>query len=55
MPKDKEPELSAEERKARFLRLAGCWSESAEGEAHYQTMKNRDNDRPTNRTIILDD
>ena len=28
---------------------------SAEDEAHYQTMKNRDNGRPTNRTIILDD
>lgn len=55
MPKKNISELSAEERKARFLRLAGCWSESAEGEAHYQTMKNRDNDRPTNRTIIIDD
>ena len=55
MPKKSISELSAEERKARFLRLAGSWSESAEGEVHYQTMKNRDNGRPTNRTIILDD
>ena len=32
MSKDKETELSAEERKARFLRLAGIWSETEEGE-----------------------
>lgn len=55
MPKKSISELSAEERKTRFLRLAGSWSESAEGEEHYQTMKNRDDDRPANRTIILDD
>ena len=58
MPKETESEaseLSAEERKARFLRLAGIWSESAEGEEYYQMMKHRNDDRPANRDINLDD
>ena len=55
MPKEATPELTAEERKARFLRLAGIWSESAEGEEHYQMMKHRNDSRPANRDINLDD
>lgn len=55
MSKDKETELSAEERKARFLRLAGIWSETEEGEEYYQMMKHRDDGRPLNREINLDD
>ena len=55
MPKDKETELSAEERKARFLRLAGIWSETEEGEEYYQMMKHRNDERPLNREINLDD
>lgn len=48
-------ELSAEECKARFLRLAGVWSETEEGEEYYQMMKHRNDDRPSNRDINLDD
>ena len=44
-------ELSAEERKARFLRLAGIWSESAEGEEYYQMMKHRNDDCPANPCV----
>lgn len=55
MPKDKETELSAEERKARFLRLAGIWSETEEGEEYYQMMKHRNDGHPLNREINLDD
>ena len=55
MHKESTPELTAEERKARFLRLAGIWSETAEGEEHYQMMKHRNDIRPANRDINLDD
>ena len=54
MPKEKTTELSAEERKARFLRLPGCWSEDAEGEEYYQMMKHRNDSRPANRVVNLD-
>ena len=54
MPKDSAPELSAEERKAEFLRLAGSWSDD-EGEEYYQTMKHRNDGRPANREVNLDD
>lgn len=55
MPKDSAPELTAEERKAEFLKMAGIWSESEEGEEYYQMMKHRNDGRPTNREINLDD
>ena len=55
MPKEKTPELSAEERKAKFLNLAGIWSESKEGKEHYEMMKHRNDTRPTNRVVNLDD
>ena len=55
MPKEAVPELSAEERKARFLRMAGIWSETGEGEEYYQMMKHLNDDRPLNREINLDD
>ena len=55
MPTETESELTAEERKAQFLRLAGIWSESAEGEEYYQMMKHRNDGRPANRDINLDD
>ena len=35
MPKESEPEITAEERKAKFLEMAGIWSEDAEGEEYY--------------------
>ena len=55
MPKESAPELTAEERKADFLRLAGYWSETAEGEEYYQMMKHRNDGRPANREVNLDD
>jgi hypothetical protein len=44
----------AEERKAEFLKMAGIWSETEEGEAHYQMMKHRNDERPLNREINFD-
>lgn len=55
MPKEKTATLSAEERKAEFLKLAGIWSETEEGEEYYQMMKHRNDGRPLNREINLDD
>ena len=55
MPKETVSELSEEERKANFLRLAGSWSETAEGEEYYQMMKHRNDGRPANRDVNLDD
>ncbi|MBQ7742459.1 MAG: hypothetical protein IJT90_06015 [Bacteroidaceae bacterium] len=55
MPADQAESLSAEERKARFLRLAGSWSESVEGEEYYQMMKSRNEGRPANRVIHYHD
>lgn len=55
MPKETATELTAEERKARFLRLAGCWSETADGEEYYQMMKHRNDGRPANRDVNLDE
>ena len=46
MPNEPSYELTDEERKALFLRLAGNWSETVEGEEFYQMMKNRDKERP---------
>lgn len=47
-------DLTAEKRKDDFLRLAGCWSD-AEGEEYYQMMKHRNDGRPANREVNLDD
>ena len=54
MPDNSVSDLTAEERKADFLRLAGSWSD-AEGEEYYQMMKHRNDGRPANREINLDD
>lgn len=54
-PDDNGSALTAEERKSRFLRLAGCWSDSAEGKEHYQMMKHRNNNRPANRDFNYED
>ena len=48
-------EITAEEKKAQFLSLAGIWSETEEGEEYYQMMKHRNDGRPLNREINLDD
>lgn len=55
MPKKTMPESKTEERKAEFLKMAGIWSEDAEGEEYYQMMKHRNDGRPFNREINLDD
>lgn len=55
MTKDTSSELTAEERKTRFLRLAGSWVDTEEGEEYYQMMKHRNDDRPANRVTNLDD
>ena len=55
MPKESAQEQTAEERKADFLRLAGYWSETAEGEEYYQMMMHRNDGRPANREVNLDD
>ena len=44
---------TSEERKARFLELAGSWSETAEGEEFYQMMKHRNEERPANRNVTF--
>ena len=51
----KTKEGTAEERKAQFLSMAGIWSESEEGEEYYQMMKHRNDGRPLNREIVLDE
>ena len=55
MPNETKTELTAEERKAKFLEMAGIWSEDEEGEAYYQMMKHRNDDRPINRAVNFDD
>ena len=55
MPKEKTSELSLEERKAEFLKMAGIWSETEEGKEYYEMMKHRNDERPLNRVINLDD
>ena len=54
MPKENDFELTAEKRKANFLRLAGSWSDS-EGDEYYEMMKHRNDGRPVNREINLDE
>ena len=48
-------DLTAEERKTRFLRLEGCWSDSEEGEDYYQMLKHRNDSRPASRVVNFDD
>jgi len=50
----KKDNLTAEERKFRFLSKAGTWSETEEGEEHYQMLVHRNDNRPLNREITLD-
>ena len=55
MPADNKADtLTPEERKARFLKLEGIWSETEEGEEYYQMMKHRNDNMPI-REINLDD
>ena len=56
MPADNKADntLTPEERKARFLKLEGIWSETEEGESYYQMMKHRNDNMPI-REINFDD
>ena len=45
--------LSAEDRKARFLSMAGAWFETEEGEEYYQMMVHRNDNRPLNRKVTF--
>ncbi|MBP3227383.1 MAG: hypothetical protein J6M53_01215 [Bacteroidaceae bacterium] len=47
--------LSAEERKERFLKMAGSWSQTTEGEEYYQMLKHRNDARPVSREIPVFD
>ena len=47
--------VKADEAMSRFLEMEGIWSESEEGEEYYQMMKHRNDGRPLNRDINLDD
>lgn len=52
MPKET---TSKDESLEKFLKMEGIWSEDAEGEEYYQMMKHRNDGRPLNREINLDD
>lgn len=55
VPKETAPNTSADEKMQKFLSMEGIWSEDAEGEEYYQMMKHRNDGRPLNREINLDD
>ena len=55
MPNDTKTDLTEDELKAKFLEMEGIWSEDEEGEAYYQMMKHRNDGRPANRVVNLDD
>lgn len=46
---------SEDELLKRFLEMGGIWSETEEGEEYYQMMKHRNDGRPANREVNLDD
>ncbi|MBO7624012.1 MAG: hypothetical protein J6S82_01750 [Bacteroidales bacterium] len=55
MPTKKTELENLEDPMTKFLEMEGRWSESEEGEAYYQMMKHRNDGRPANREINLDD
>ena len=55
MPSTKAETDSAKDSMTRFLEMEGIWSKSEEGEEYYQMMKHRNDGRPANRDINLDD
>ena len=54
-PVVKKETASKNESLAKFLEMEGIWSNDAEGEEYYQMMKHRNDGRPLNREINLDD
>ena len=55
MPAQNKEVTSKDESLEKFLEMEGIWSEDAEGEEYYQMMKHRNDGRPLNRDINLDD
>ena len=55
MPVQIKDAISKDDALAKFLEMEGIWSEDAEGEEYYQMMKHRNDGRPLNREINLDD
>lgn len=55
MPTNTQEGTVKNESLAEFLKMEGIWSEDAEGEEYYQMMKHRNDGRPLNREINLDD
>ena len=53
MPNKTTDTTDDEKRKAQFLKLAGSWSDTEEGEEYYQMMKRRNEERPNNRSCNL--
>lgn len=47
----KEKSTAIEDRKARFLEMAGSWAKTSEGRLHYKEMKQRNSNQPANRPI----
>ena len=54
-PVVKKETASKDESLTKFLEMEGIWSNDAEGEEYYQMMKHRNDGRPLNREINLDD
>ena len=55
MPTQKTAFATKDEDLSKFLEMEGIWSESEEGEEYYQMMIHRNDGRPLNREINLDD
>ena len=55
MPVKTEENAINDDSLSEFLKMEGIWSEDAEGEEYYQMMKHRNDGRPLNREINLDD
>ena len=55
MPAQKTESATKDEALSKFLEMEGIWSESDEGEEYYQMMIHRNDGRPLNREINLDD
>ena len=55
MPTKVQEDAAKDDSLSEFLKMEGIWSEDAEGEEYYQMMKHRNDGRPLNREINLDD
>ena len=55
MPTQKTESATKDEDLSKCLGMEGMWSESEEGEEYYQMMIHRNDGRPLNREINLDD